>query len=187
MRRGTLITVSIGLAVVAATAPLRADRGAIQQLLGKAPYFSAKTSDGKTYDLKSVTKDGPVYLFFIKKDCPVTAGAMHFYTSIGNAYGAKAPILGVFSGDASEYKAYNKEHKLPFTTVLDPKLEMIASYKVQTSPWVVEVKGDGNLGRMWRGYSQDYLKAINKAVAAGAGKTVAKIDFSDAPKDPSFG
>jgi peroxiredoxin len=187
MRSRPFALVTLASALLAAGAFATPALTSQSQLIGKAPQFSATTADGKTYDLKSITKNGPVYLFFIKKDCPVTAGAMSFYTAIGKAYGAKTPILGIFSGDAKEYKAYDAEHKLPFPTVLDPSLSMIAAYKVQTSPWVVEVKADGNVARTWRGYSQTYLQQINKAAAAGAGMPVAKIDFTDAPTDARYG
>ena len=173
--------------VVSAILALASIASAHAQLVGKAPAFSGKGPDGKTYDLATLTKNGPVYLFFIKKDCPVTAGAMHFYTDIAKAYGDKAPILGVFSGDADEYKDYNDEHHLPFPSVLDPKLDIIASYKVRSSPWMVEVKQDGAVGRSWHGYSQSYLKQINDAVSVAAHASAAKIDFSQAPTNPAFG
>jgi peroxiredoxin len=157
------------------------------RLLGKAPFFSAPGADGKTYDIKTLTKNGPVYLLFIKKDCPVTAEAIGYYMDIYKAYGKKAPMVGILNGEASEYKDYIKDHKLPFPTVLDPKQSLITSYKVENSPWMVEVSADGTVGRIWQGYSQDYLNEINKAVAEGAGVPAAKIIFKDAPKEPTYG
>jgi len=189
MRSRWIFPLIVSALALSAAAPAGTKAPAQQgrQLIGKAPKFSAKTIDEKSYDLAGLTKDGTAYLFFIKKDCPITAGAMQFYTAIGKAYGAKAHLLGVFSGNADEYKAYNKEHKLTFPTVLDPDMKMISSYKVETSPWVIEVKADGTVGRTWRGYSQEFLQQINKGLADSAKVAVAKVDFSDAPTDARYG
>jgi peroxiredoxin len=155
--------------------------------LDKAPAFTAVGADGKSYTLAALTKKGPVFLFFIKKDCPVTAGAMGFYKSLYNAYGGKASIVGILNGDAAEYKAYNSEHKLPFLTVLDPAHKIVEAYRVEHSPWLVAVRADGTVGATWKGYSQPFLQEMNKAAAKAAGKEVAKVDFSRAPKDTRYG
>ena len=155
--------------------------------MGRAPAFSAESADGKKYDLATLNKKGPVFLFFIKKDCPVTAGAIDFYKNIYKAYGEKASVVGILNGDAAEFKTYNKEHKLPFLTVLDPEQKIVESYKVEHSPWMVSVKADGTVGSVWKGYSQNYLTQMNKAIAKAAGADEAKIDFSRAPKDTRFG
>jgi peroxiredoxin len=157
------------------------------QLFAKAPNFSAKGADGKTYQLSDLTKSGPVYLLFIKKDCPITADAIGLYNDLYKAYGTKAPIYGILSGDANDFTDYNKEHHLPFTTLLDPKLDLIHAFKVETSPWMIEIRADRTIGRTWQGYSQDYLQQMNKAVATAAGATLAKVNFSSAPKDPAYG
>jgi peroxiredoxin len=158
-----------------------------KMLFGKAPDFSAKTADGKSYDLASLTKSGPVYLYFIKKDCPINAMANQFYNKIYAAYGDKAPLLGIINGNAGEYKVYNGDHKMPYPVVLDPDLKVTGSYSVERSPWVIEVTADGKIGRTWKGYDQEYLQQINKAVAEAAKVPVAKIDFTEAPTDPRYG
>lgn len=182
------IGIGILLAAIASSALVQSASRQIQpQLFGKAPNFSASTADGKTYDLKSLNKSGPVYLVFIKHNCPITADAMHYYTTLYSAYDGKAPLLGIINGDADQFKSYNADHKLPFPTVLDPKQNLVATYKVQSSPTIIEVKADGTIGRTWKGYSQKYLQQIDAALAMANHAPIAKIDFSDAPKDASFG
>lgn len=189
MRAKPILAIAFGTAAVIAGAlnpPAQHGQGSAE-LIGKAPAFSASTADGKKYDLTTLSKKGSTFLFFIKKDCPVTAGAMDFYKDLYKAYGDKAPILGVMNGDASEFKTYTDEHKLPFPTVLDPETKIVTSYKVENSPWVVEVKADGTVGRIWKGYSQTFLQQMNKAVSDAAGVPIAKIDFTAAPKEARFG
>ncbi len=180
-------SIACSIALIAGLAAAAQHSNSGTQLFSRAPSFKASTADGKTYDLDQMTKSGPVYLLFIKEDCPVTAEAIDLYNNLYKAYGSKAPVLGILSGDAAQYKAYNAKHHLPFPTVLDPKLDIVKSYKVENSPWMIEVKANGTIGRSWQGYSQEFLKQMNKAVATAAGVTPAKVDFSAAPTSASYG
>ncbi len=156
-------------------------------LIGKAPAFSAKSPDGKTYDLGGLTKNSAGYLYFVKKDCPINAQAVTFYNQLYTKYGAKTPMLGVFNGSADEYKIYQKDHHMPFPVVLDPNQKIIAAYGAERSPWVVEVSQTQIVGRTWKGYDQVYLQQINKALAEAVKSPVAKMDFSAAPAEPRYG
>jgi peroxiredoxin len=158
-----------------------------QQGTKKAPAFSAESPDGKTYALADLTKNGSGYLYFIKKDCPINAGAVTFYNQIYSKYGANTPLLGVFNGSKDEYKIYQKDHAMPFRVVLDPDQTIISSYQAERSPWVVEVTQDQQVGHIWKGYSQEYLRQISASIAARMKVPVAKIDFSAAPKEPRYG
>jgi len=179
-------TIACACALIAGLA-VAAQHPSSGQLFSKAPNFKAATADGKTYELANLNKSGAVYLLFIKEDCPITAEAIGLYNNLYKAYGSKAPVIGILSGDADQFKAYNAKHHLPFPTVLDPKLDIVKSYKVENSPWMIEVRPDGTIGRSWQGYSQDYLQQMNAAVAKSAGVPIAKVNFSDAPKDPAYG
>ena len=158
-----------------------------KELQGRAPSISAKTSDGKDVDLASLIKDGSVYLYFIKKDCPINARAIGFYNDISKAYKDKTRIVGVFNGTADELKEYNKDHATPYKVVLDPQHNIIEKYKVDRSPWVIEVDQSGLVGRVWKGYSQGFLQELNEAVASASKLEKAKVDLSKAPKDPAYG
>lgn len=173
--------------VVLGAVNLPKDLDSSQGLSGKAPAFTGKTADGKTVSLSSQLKSGPFYMYFMKKDCPINAKAIAFYAKMGKGYGDKAPILGVFNGDASELKTYQARHSTPFTIVLDPDQKIISAYKVDRSPWVVEVKGTGTVGRIWEGYSKDYLSELNASVASAMQVPMLKLDFSAAPGEPAYG
>src|SRR5437868_5296912 len=127
MRAKPVIAIAIGAIAVIAGAlnlpkpmPEVAAPQTPKLMIGQAPAFSAKTAEGKAYDLATLTKNGPVYLYFIKNDCPINAMANRFYNQIYAAYGDKAPLLGIINGSAAEYKTYNAQHKMPYPVVLDP-------------------------------------------------------------------
>ena len=190
MKARLAIATLLAAAAVAAGAlnlPKAPDQQRDFGLVGKAPDFSAKSPDGKTYSLDGVTKGGAAYLYFIKKDCPINARAVTFYNQLYKAYGPSTPILGVFNGTADEYNAYQKAHAMPFPVVLDPDQKIISDYKAERSPWVVEVKGDQLVGRIWKGYDQEFLGQISQALADATKAPLAKIDFSSAPTDPRYG
>jgi peroxiredoxin len=187
-----LIAVLIGSTAVVAGA-LNLPRGVTaapqgaKMLMGKAPAFSAKGPDGKTHDLAGLIKDSAGYLYFIKKDCPINAQAVTFYNQLYTKYGAKTPLLGVFNGSGDEYKIYQKDHHMPFPVVLDPDQKIVSAYSAERSPWVVEVTQTQIVGRVWKGYDQEYLQQINQSLADAVSAPVAKMDFSAAPKEPRYG
>ena len=139
-----------------------------KELTGKAPAIEAKLSDGKDIKLADLTKDGPVYLYFVKKDCPVNAKAIDFYNSIYKAYSDKAPIVAVFNGTADELKEYNKTHATPYRVILDRDHKIVESYKVERSPWVIEVDRSGLVGKIWKAALRLFLVRVARVVCADA-------------------
>jgi peroxiredoxin len=154
----------------------------------KAPNFSAKANDGKTYTLASVTKKGPVVLYFIKLDCPTNDQAFKYYERIAEAYkGTKTTFIGVINGDDFGCKEWTKSFKAKFPILLDPDMKIISSYRAQRSPWVIMVGKDGKIQKEWPGYSNGYLTELSNLMAKGAGVKTKKCDFSGSPTNPRYG
>lgn len=190
MSAKVFITLAVGAAAVLAGALNLPKAPATQRphgLVGKAPAFTGSTPDGKSFNLALLTKNGPGYLYFIKKDCPINAEAVSFFNHLYQSYGPATPMLGVFNGSADEYKAYQRDHHMPFPVVLDPDQKIISDYMAERSPWIVEVKANGLVGHIWQGYDQDYLNQISRALATATHKPVARLDFSAAPTNPAYG
>ncbi len=152
----------------------------------KAPNFSAKGSDGKTHTLASLTKGGPIVLYFISSTCPVNAEAAKYYNRIASAYGAKARLVGVIDEDAAGAKAWAKQFKPTYRLLYDPQLKIINAYKAEASPWAVGVD-KGQITKTWDGYSTKYLKELNASIAKAAKTAPKKIDLKGTPVDPAFG
>ena len=152
----------------------------------KAPNFSAKGSDGKTHTLASLTKDGPIVLYFISSSCPTNAEAVKYYNRVGTAYGSKVRMVGVINEDAAGYKTWAKEFKPTYPVLYDKDMKIIRAYKAEASPWAVSV-ANGEIAKTWDGYSTSYLTELNASVAKAGKVATKKIDLKGTPSDPAFG
>src|SRR4051812_43096743 len=72
----------------------------------KAPDFNAKGSDGKDYSLKSLTEKGPVFLYFVKKDCGSNPIAVKLFNRVFKAYEGKARLVAVVNADSDGFKEF---------------------------------------------------------------------------------
>lgn len=154
----------------------------------KAPNFSGKASDGKTYSLASLKATKKVtVIYFIGSTCPVNAMAVKHFNAIASAYKGKVNFIGVIDTDPAGYKVWQERFKAPFPVICDPELKIITSYKAERSPWSVAVGADGLVKKEWVGYSTGYLTQISSFLATGARTSPAKINFPGAPAKPQYG
>ncbi len=153
----------------------------------KAPEFTLASSKGGKVSLASLRKNGSVFLYFIKPGCPVNHDAIPFYNRIYSAHKNKANFVGVISTDKAGYDKWQKEYKAPYPVLLDPDKKVIKQMGAQRSPWVIEVKKDGSIGKVWKGYSVAMLKELNADLVRGGGAKGAKVDISKAPANSTFG
>ena len=161
---------------------------AAQAAVGKnAPAFTAKGSDGKNYSLRSLAAKGPVFLYFIKSDCPVNADAVKYYNKLGSSYRGKATFLGVINGDASVYRTWQAQYKATYPVLLDPGKKIITGFGAQASPWVIEVGKGGKIAKVWEGYSVKDLNALNSSMAKAAKVKLVKLDTTGAPSTNRYG
>lgn len=160
-------------------------------MVGKAaPAFSAPGSDGKTHTLDSLTAGGDtVILYFISETCPVNAEALPHFKKIGAAHknNSKAKLIGVFNGTKAEFDAWNKTNKVTFTTLFDPELEIIRSYRAAFSPWSLVVDPDKKISRSWAGYSKASLQNLNALMAQKGGIKTPTLTYPGAPAEMSGG
>lgn len=171
----------VGVAVVAVASILPALGREEMKVGTKAPAFSASASDGKTYTLASLTKDGPVHLYFIKIGCPVNHRAAPFMKKLDGAYKNKSRVVGVINGSAADAKQWAKEYGTKFPILADPDLKIIHSYRADHSPWVVSVGKDGKVTKAISETSSTNLKGLNERVAKGLNSKLVAISFDGAP------
>jgi peroxiredoxin len=152
----------------------------------KAPDFSAKGSDGKTYTLKALTEKKPVFLYFVKRDCGSNPTSVPLFTKLYKAYEGKVNFLAVSNADADGYKGFVSDFGAPFVGILDPQKEIIHAYGIRASQTVVMVNPDGSR-KKFGGFGREALKDLNASMAAAAGVPVKSIDLSDAPNGVAFG
>lgn len=154
----------------------------------KAPAFSGKASDGKTYSLTSLTASKkPTLLYFIGSTCPVNAQAVKYYNSLANAYKGKVNFIGVIDADKAGYDKWQARFKSPFPVVFDPELKIIGAYKAERSPWSVMVDSKGVIVDEWQGYSVEFLNEMGSSLAKGSKSSVVKVNTEGAPGRPTYG
>ncbi len=153
----------------------------------KAPDFSGKGSDGKTHTLKSLTGKKPLVLYFIGHTCPINAQAVTYYNRVATAYKGKVNFVGVIDTDAAGYKAWQNQFKAPYPVIFDKDLKIIRSYKAERSPWTILVSPQGNIQKVWEGYSIGEINELSASIAGATKSQVAKIDTTGAPKNPRAG
>lgn len=147
----------------------------------KAPAWSASGTDGKTHTLASLTKSGPVYLYFIKEGCPVNHRAAPFVTKIYNGYSSKGTLIGVYDGSVADAKKWQATYGAKYTLIADPELAIIKSYGIPYSPFMVEVGKDGKVTNVLEGLSPKELGAFNTSYSKTVKANTIAMDYKGAP------
>jgi peroxiredoxin len=139
----------------------------------KAPEFTLKTLDGKSFSLSDELSRGPVVLAFFKVSCPTCQYAFPFLERLHKAYGQNgARLFGVSQNDAKDTAAFIKEFGVTFPILLDdthtyPVSNAYGLTNVPTIFWIAE---DGEIEASSVGWVKADFEEINRKMAeAGNG------------------
>ncbi|MDR3635875.1 MAG: redoxin domain-containing protein [Isosphaeraceae bacterium] len=146
-----------------------------------APLFRTAASDGKTYSLADLAREGPLALFFIKDRCPCSRAAEPFFNQLDEAYGDRVRFFGIIDGDVAVAQRWGAENHVPFPILCDPELKIVREYKAENSAYTVLVARGGTIERYWPGYSAEMLREAGERLARLAGVDVKPLDLNDAP------
>lgn len=146
-----------------------------------APAFEASGTDGNTHTLKSLSKEGPIFLYFIKEGCPVNHRAAPFVTKLYGEYEGKAKVVGVYNGSVEAAKSWAKRYGAKYLILADPKLTIIRGYGVPYSPFMIAVGKDEKVTKVLQGLSPKELQAANMLMAAACNTKLAAVSFEGAP------
>ncbi|RYG25989.1 redoxin domain-containing protein [bacterium] len=137
--------------------------------LGAAlPPSDAIDTHGKAVKLSDLTATGPVYVYFVNRDCPHSWIANPFMDALATTYG-KRLFVGVINTDAKNYADYAKRFPEKYRILLDPKLNLIHRYKVKSSPTVIKLNVDGKVTKVWEGISVTMYNEISRDMAETSG------------------
>lgn len=154
--------------------------GAVK-MKGTASDFSAKGTDGKTYSLGQLRKNGPVFLYFIKVGCPVNGKHFQWINEIAKFFGAQQRFVGVINDSLAGAKTWKKEHKAPYLILSDPELTVIGRMGVIASPWVIQIDKSGKFVQRWQGGSKTSYKQISASMAKSLNRAVPNLALKGAP------
>lgn len=183
-----LVGAALLLAGAAVLAACSTDAGPPTVTAGSpAPAFEAAASDGKTHTLDGLVAKGPVFLYFIKADCPINANAVKYYNRLGEAYAGKATLVGVIDRDAAGFEKWKGKYRPTYPVLFDPEKRIIQEYGAAKSPWVIQVSRGKTIAAAWDGYSEGQLAELNAGLAEAAGSPPTPVDLSGAPGKPTAG
>lgn len=132
----------------------------------RAPGFSLKGLDGKTYDLGSLREKGPVVAAFFKVSCPVCQFTFPFLERLYKRYGREGvTFLGVSQDDAKATAGFAREYGVTLPMALDEKEKgYVASnaYGLTNVPSIFLIETDGTV----RVSSMGFVKADLEKIAA---------------------
>jgi peroxiredoxin len=126
---------------------------------GAAPPIEGTTSANAKFKLSEAIKKGPVYVYFISTTCPVTASATKYFDRIAKGFNGKSvTFVGIVNDGKAGFDPWQREHKLSFSSILDPDYKVIEAYKITNAPSAALIGKDGKLVKTWSGWSKGYLQ-----------------------------
>ncbi len=152
-----------------------------------APAIAGKASDGKTYSLESLTKNGSAFVVFWKERCPHNPRAAAMFNALAKAHGEKAPLLGVVTASVEGAAKWTEQFQLTYPMVADADRSIINAYKLRYSICTFEVGKDGKIANVFGGYGSEAMSALNAAMGKASGKDPGSVDLSNAPQRLTWG
>lgn len=153
----------------------------------KAPDFKLASTDGKTYDLKSLTAKGPAFLYFIKDKCSANPRSLPLFNKVAGAYKGKVTLLGVVNGNKKIGEDNIAWHDLQYELLLDEKMDLIQAYGLEKANHLYLIGQDGKIQKAFHGFGKDALMAMSASMAEVAKVPVATLDLSGAPNRVAYG
>jgi peroxiredoxin len=145
----------------------------------KAPDFSLKTLDGKSFSLQDELSRGPVVLAFFKVSCPTCQYAFPFFERLYRSYAKNGvTMVGVSQNDAKETKAFTKDFGVTFPVLLDElgKYPVSNAYGLTNVPSVFWIAQDGEIEISSVGWIKADFDEMNRRLAE-AGKAAPAVMF----------
>lgn len=154
-----------------------------------APEFWTRSIEGKRLSLKDLRGEGVVFLYFIRDGDPVNNEAMDIIHRMIRAYypNNHAKFFGVINTEQNRARSWNAERNPPYKLLLDPKLELVYKYKIESSPAIVEIDAEGKIVKEWQGFSGYWLKDLNGFLSKATRRKLQQFDFTKTPSVTQFG
>ncbi|MDG0818022.1 peroxiredoxin [Bdellovibrio svalbardensis] len=104
-------------------------RAADLKIGDSAPVFSAKTQEGKDFNLADRKGQWTVLYFYPKAGTPgCTKQACAFRDNIEKIRSQGADVFGISADSVEAQAAFHKEHRLTFTLLADPEDKVVNLY-----------------------------------------------------------
>jgi peroxiredoxin len=147
-----------------------------------APDFKVTDTDGKAHSLADLTKDRPLFLYFVLDGCPCSIESQPHYERLHLRFRDKVNFLAVTSASLQIAKKWKSEFAVPYPAASDTKLETMKVYGVERSVYCLLIGEDQKIIKMWPGYSASMLQDVNKEIATAVGEQPKEFPPLTAPE-----
>ena len=94
-----------------------------------APNFKLASTDGTTFELKSIKKKNIILYFYPKDDTPGCTLESKDFSKLNSMIGKKnTVVLGISKDNMESHLKFKKKYKLKFDLLSDEKLSVIKKY-----------------------------------------------------------
>jgi peroxiredoxin len=133
----------------------------------RAPSFSVKGLDGKSYSLSSLLQKGPVVAAFFKVSCPVCQFTFPFLERLFKSYGGgDVTFLGISQDDTKATKKFIDTFGVTFPVALDEEgYPASNAYGLSMVPTIFLIDADGTTRVSSMGFVKKDLESIAKELA----------------------
>src|SRR5258706_4239081 len=135
----------------------------------KAPEFSWKALDGKSYQLKDALAEGPLLVAFFKISCPTCQYTLPFLERLGKHFGR---VWGVSQDDARDTKDFAQTYGISFPLLLEDTNEYPTSnaYGLTHVPSVFLVGRGGEILHTMIGFGKKDVEDFSTRLSELTGK-----------------
>lgn len=151
-----------------------------------APEFSRKSLSGQPLQI-SGKQAKPQFVLFILDGCPCSEDAQPIFNSFSKLWDGKVEFIGVIDSAPDKAKVWTTDYRAAFPVISDSKKEIINAYHAKQSVYCALVSKEGQIVKLWPGYSTDLLKEMNTSIAKELGEEALAFDTQYAPKTKTSG
>lgn len=149
--------------------------------------FREVDSEGVPFELGDLKSGTPSILVFVKNECPCSIEAQPIFNAMARAYGGDAKFFCIMDAGQRDADAFGTLEKVPFPVVCDADESIIKAFDIQASASFALIDGNGQIARIWPGYSQTDLRQANVLLGTLAKCGPKEFDDSKAPKELTAG
>ncbi len=152
-----------------------------------APKFSVADYNGNTISLAKKGADKPQFIYFIMNDCPCSVDAEPLFHALYKQFKGKVNFVAITDGTSAEAERWSTEKQVPYPLIPDPSKSLIHAYGAKAATFSLLVMRNGNILKMWPGFSVGILQEMNKDLAKSIGESPRSFDALYAPVEKRTG
>lgn len=152
-----------------------------------APAFELPDSEGAEVASKDLLKRGPMVVVMTKDGCPCSIESQPHFNKIHELYKDKASFVGIIDSDQVTAQLYKRSQSVPYPILHTTKADVFKAFRAKQSVYVYLVGKDGEVARVWPGYSATMLIDLNEQLALAAGVPAKPLTIKDAPSEMTSG